>query len=395
MVLLAAATILVALLAGCSSSNDDDSAKATTTTVAKGSTTTAAPEADPLVTWSERGPYGVGNIQLDLGGRRTVVWYPAVEGAGTEGKLEMFDIAGLLSPELQAQIPTADRVQYKIASGPDAEPDATDGPYPVVLFSHGFAGFPEQSADLTTHLASWGYVVVATDHVERSLSGLLGTGSQGVAKQSDSEVLAAALDLVTAEDARDGSPLKGLLDLDHVAVTGHSAGAGATYRFASTDPRVDAAIMYSVGSGGQGGALPAAPKVPAMVMLGTTDGIIPPEASRTLFAGLNKPRYLVEIADAGHLVFSDLCLIGAESGGLIGIAEKIKLPIPEDLKKLGTDGCEAPHPSVTEAFPAIDGLSVAFLRQYLNDDQTAEKALTSGPVTGLDGKAEVTLLSEP
>lgn len=80
MVLLAAATILVALLAGCSSSNDDDSAKATTTTVAKGSTTTAAPEADPLVTWSERGPHGVGNIQLDLGGRRTVVWYRPSKG---------------------------------------------------------------------------------------------------------------------------------------------------------------------------------------------------------------------------------------------------------------------------------------------------------------------------
>ena len=389
-------TTLVALLAGCSSNDDSTKGTASTTTAPKGSTTTtAAPETDPLVTWSERGPHGVGNVQLDLGGRRTMVWYPAVEGAGTEGKLEMFDIASLLSPELQAQIPDAARVQYQIASGPDAEPDRKDGPYPVVLFSHGFAGFPEQSADLTTHLASWGYVVVATDHVERSLSGLLGTGAQGVAKQSDPEVLAAALDLVTTEDARDGSPLKGLVDLDRVAVTGHSAGAGATYRFASTDPRIDAAIMYSVGSGPEGGTLPAAPKVPAMVMLGTTDGIIPPEASRTLFAGLNKPRYLVEITDAGHLVFSDLCLIGAESGGLIGIAEKIKLPIPDSLKKLGTDGCEAPHPSVKEAFPAIDGLSVAFLRRYLNDDQTAEKALTSGPVTGLDGKAEVTLLSEP
>ena len=114
-----------------------------------------------------------------------------------------------------------------------------------MLFSHGFAGFPEQSVDLTTHLASWGYVVAAPDHVERSLSGLLGTAAQGVERREDADVLAETLDVVEAEDARADSPLRGIVDAEHVAVTGHSAGAGAAYRLAGSDDRIDAFIAYS------------------------------------------------------------------------------------------------------------------------------------------------------
>ena len=103
--------------------------------------------------------------------------------------------------------------------------------------------------ELTTHLASWGFVVVAPDHVERSLSGLLGTAAQGVERREDTDVLGATLDLVEAEDDRADSPLAGIVDAEHVAVTGHSAGAGAAYRMAGSDDRIDAFIAYSVGTG--------------------------------------------------------------------------------------------------------------------------------------------------
>lgn len=383
------------LAAGCGS--DDDGEGAADTTAAEGSTSTT--EADvvegDLVTWSERGPYGVGSLELDLEGRRMVVWYPAVEGAGTGEPTDTFDVADLLSPELQAQVPDEVRPEYPVASLRDAEPAPEGGPFPIVLFSHGFAGFPEQSVDLTTHLASWGYVVAAPDHVERSLSGLLGTGQEGVAESTDEAVLAATLDRVLVEAEGDTSPLAGLVDPERVAVAGHSAGAGASYRFASSDPRTDAAILYSVGTGREGAEMPAPPTVPVMVMLGETDDIITADTTRELHAGLSAPKFLVEFADSGHLVFSDLCLVGGESGGLIGIAESIELPIPEDFKRLGTDGCEADDLPVNEAFAAINGLSVAFLVNVFGDADTTTEALTSGPVTGLDGAAEVVLTAEP
>ena len=386
------------LVAACSS-DDGGSEDASATTAAAGSTEAPDGEGgggggtDQLVEWSERGPYGVGSQQLALeDGRRVVVWYPAVEGAGTEEPTDTFDIAGLLNPELQAKVPEDFRVQYPIPAQSGAEPDPSGGPYPVVLFSHGFAGYPEQSVDLTTHLASWGYVVAAPDHVERSLGGLLGTASQGIPEQEDPAVLGQTLDLVVAQDGDDASPLSGLVDAEHVAVTGHSAGAGAAYRMASADDRIDAFASYSVGEGPEGEGLPAAPDVPALIMLGEEDGIIPADATREVYDGLSAPRYLAEIPDSGHLVFSDLCLIGADKGGLIGIAEEIELPIPEDLKDLGRDGCDdTEFLNVAEAFPSIDALSVGFLQAYLRDDPTAAATLTEWPDDGLDGGPPVTL----
>jgi predicted dienelactone hydrolase len=258
-----------------------------------------------------------------------------------------------------------------------------------VIFSHGFAGYPEQSLDITTHLASWGFVVAAPDHVERSLDGILGTAGRGVPKTDDVAVLQATLDLVEQGSRGDGV-LQGLADPQRVVASGHSAGAGAAYRFASADPRVKAWISYSVGFGGRGGPPPAAPEKPGMVMLGTTDGIIEPAASERVYAGMNPPKHLVEIGDGGHLVFSDICLIGRSAGGITAIAKSLDLPIPPELLKLGSDGCESTHPPVEEAFPAIDQLTVAFFRNALGIDEQPV-GLDTESVAGLG--ADVTVES--
>jgi predicted dienelactone hydrolase len=159
---------------------------------------------------------------------------------------------------------------------------------------------------------------------------------------------------------------------------GHSAGAGATYALAAADPRIKAWISYALGFGGRAGKTPRTPTQPGMVMLGTTDGIIPAAKSEQVYAGMHSPKYLVKIPDAGHLVFTDICLIGAGKGGITDIAKALKLPIPTKLLKLGSDGCKPPHPPVRDAFPAINQLSVAFFRSQLGIDKA--------PV-GLDTKA--------
>ena len=360
---------VLALAAACSAGDDDgaggdeDEDGGTPTT-----------EAPAPTRYAEAGPYAVGSLALELDdGRRAVAWYPADPDAASE-PTDVFDIAGLLSPELQAQIPADARPEYPVAATAEAAPATGDGPYPLVLFSHGFAGFPEQSVDLTTHLASWGFVVAAPDHVERSLSGLLGTAAQGVTPREDPEVLGATLDLVEDEAGRSGSPLDGLVDVESVAVTGHSAGAGAAYEMAGTDDRIDGFIAYSLGR--TDGPVP---EVPGLVMVGTTDGVIPAEATRTAYEAMSPPKYLVEIEGAGHLVFSDICLIGSEGGGVIAIAESIDLPIPPDLSRLGTDGCGPDSTPPDEVFPAIDHLSVAFLRQTLlgeDESDTLDPSVT-------------------
>jgi predicted dienelactone hydrolase len=228
----------------------------------------------------------------------------------------------------------------------------------------------------------------------RSLRGLLGTAALGVEASTDPEVLGATLDLVIAEGEDPASPLSGLVDPESVAVAGHSAGAGAAYRTAAADDRIDVVAAYSLGSGSEENPLGDAPTVPALVMAGSDDETIPVEATEEAFATLAAPRYYLEVAESGHLVFSDLCLIGAEQGGLVGIAEQIGLPIPENLLRLASDGCGEDALPVTEAFPAIDGVSVAFLQTHLDGDEAAAAALESGPVE-VDTSVEATLTAEP
>ncbi|HMJ76448.1 MAG TPA: hypothetical protein VK507_10775 [Iamia sp.] len=86
--------------------------------------------------------------------------------------------------------------------------------HPIVTWGNGSNAVPAQYAGLLTHLASWGYVVIA------STSTTTGTGT---------EILAGAQLLVTA-DTTPGSPYQGTLDTAHVAAVGHSQGAGGSVR---------------------------------------------------------------------------------------------------------------------------------------------------------------------
>jgi predicted dienelactone hydrolase len=380
--IVAAATLLAA---GCSSSGSG--AKATSPTTPSTTATTATVPANPAP-YAKAGPDAVGYTTLHLaGGRRVVVWYPAKPGPTAGHAQETIDIAGMLSPALQAKVPAVDRVLYKGDAFAQLAPVATPGGYPLVIFSHGYAGYPEQSVTLTTHLASWGFVVAAPDHVERSLDGLLGTAKTGVPTMTDLAVLQATVGLLVNASKAPGV-LHGLVDANRIVAAGHSAGAGAAYQFASADPRVKAWISYAVGFGGQAGKAPSAPNKPGMVMLGTTDGIIPPAQSVKVYNGMHSPKYLVKIARAGHLVFSDICLIGRSSGGITGIAKALKLPIPPSLLKLGSDGCTSDHPPVEQAFPAIDQLSVAFFRWALHIDPTPI-GLDTNAVAGLGANVTV------
>ncbi|MGI8754389.1 MAG: alpha/beta hydrolase family protein [Acidimicrobiales bacterium] len=389
----AIATLFAAALlaTGCSSSGSDG-------VRVRRTTTTRAPEQDlgGLAKYRDPGRHPVGTRTIALAdGRRVVIWYPAAKSAQGQPK-EIFDIASLLSPALQDQIPADLRPKYQIDAHPGAAA-ATDGPFPVVLFSHGYAGFPEQSADLTTHLASWGFVVVAPDHVERSLSGLLGTAGKGVPKLTDPVVLSQSLDAAIADAKIANSPLRGLLDTEKVAVVGHSAGASAAYEEASADPRIKAFIAYSIGlDGGPDGAKtkpPPIPKVPGMVLFGTADGIIEPSASRKVYAAMAAPKYQVAIANAGHLVFSDICLIGKDKGGLVALVKQAGLDLPANLLRLADDGCGPDALDPAKAFPAIDHLSVAFLRHELGLDP---KPIGLDPsVTKSFTDAKVTLTADP
>jgi len=78
----------------------------------------------------------------------------------------------------------------------------------------------------------------------------------------------------------------------------------------------------------------------------------------------------VTLRNAGHNVFSDLCEFGKREGGLVRLVHQVRLAIPDSLLALADDGCKPNNLDPLEAFPAIDHLSVAFLRSTLGVDPT-------------------------
>jgi hypothetical protein len=84
--------------------------------------------------------------------------------------------------------------------------------HPIVTWGNGTAGTPANYTTLLTHLASWGFVVIASD------SGMTGLGT---------EILDGASFLVE-EDANPSSIFYRRLDVARIGACGHSQGAGGT-----------------------------------------------------------------------------------------------------------------------------------------------------------------------
>ena len=68
------------------------------------------------------------------------------------------------------------------------------------------------------------------------------------------------------------------------------------------------------------------------------------------------------IDDASHLAPNDLCAICENGGGIVQIALDAGLPVPENLKRLNTDGCGPESLPVRDGWPVIRRSVAAQLR---------------------------------
>lgn len=332
----------------------------------------ASPRADDAA-YAGAGPYAAGVTTVEITpGRQAEVWYPARPDDAVGVAPDVYRIKKFLSPFLQFLLPAEVDPPFETDAFRGL-PVSPGGPFPVVLFSHGASSFRLQSTFLTTHLASWGFVVVSPDYYERGLQSLLGGVGDGL--RPDTQVAELAVAKVRAMSTDAGGPFEGFAETDRFFPIGHSAGGGTSIALLSR-PDVSAAIPMAAGVFPESGVVPDVlgdPTKTVMWMAGRDDGIAALDRVQAGFDYTAGPGSLVVIGGAGHNnAFSDICEIARDDGGIVTLALRAGLPLPDLIVRLGRDGCVAP-PNHTgpEVWPIVRHFVTASLRFAAGVDPVA------------------------
>ncbi|HET9599989.1 MAG TPA: dienelactone hydrolase family protein [Acidimicrobiales bacterium] len=361
--------ICALVMVGCSGGDDaatpDSSSPPTidtaTTTVPTDRGGTDGTPSGPLA-FTGAGPYPVGTLEIDAPNGPVTVWYPGEPGSEAGLAPATYDLRTYLPPADQAKVASAEGVVHTMdayADLPGAEP--LGAPFPLVLFSHGFCGYRQQSSFLTTTIASWGFVVAAPEHRARDLTSCL-TGTIGQGASTDVEDLRATIPVMEGANLRDEGPLATIVDTSRVAIVGHSAGGGAAIQM-SADPAVTGIVALAAGHG------PPPPAKPALYVAGESDVIAPAASIEQWWnASVPSPKQLAVLGGVSHLGFMDACAIAADEGGIFQIAMDAGIAVPEVVSGLYTEGCAPEHTPAQAAWPAIRHLTVAQLRAAFGID---------------------------
>jgi len=171
-------------------------------------------------TYALHGAFWVGYDRLTVGSgeeRLEVdLWYPARNPSALEE-------AATYPMQLQSMLleipgwPTDLETVVRGKALEGAPLDRSEAPYPLIVFSHGFGLNAAWYSTLLEHFASHGFVVVAPQHEDP------GWEEAWKAAIDRPQLIPRVLDLAASLTASSGD-LAGLIDMESVAVVGHSIG---------------------------------------------------------------------------------------------------------------------------------------------------------------------------
>jgi predicted dienelactone hydrolase len=368
-----AASVIAAtvLLVGCSSS--DQTSRAADATSSSVAGTSDVPMSTPP---EEPGPFAVGRTTVTLSdearsGRSltTDIWYPIDASSALDAPPSEY--------QFDASIPPID---LEVAKAGVAV--ASDGPFPLIVFSHGSPSIRYQSLFFAELLASHGFVVAAPDHAGDSafdaLNGSLTSPAENVVNRPAD--LAFTIDAMLDGAVGVPSDLPPAIDRTQIGIAGHSGGGDTVLATASgrngvgPDDRVTAVLAWTPASGGLSDTELEAIDVPTMLFGATRDDIAPisPNVDRpwTLISG--RPLYRVELIDGGHDQFTNVCDFLAEADA--------DPEFPQNLRPVvdvpAQDACTPEFVAIEVAQQMIARYSVAFFQLHVEGDQSAAEWLT-------------------
>jgi fermentation-respiration switch protein FrsA (DUF1100 family) len=188
------------------------------------------------------------------------------------------------------------------AEGPPSETEVPDapaakGPFPLIVFNHGRSGEPQQYAASFRMWARAGYVVAGPRH-PLTVRGLpFGAVTEDIVNEPAD--VSFVIRRLAAEQPK-------LVDVDHVAVAGHSSGAivalAVGFNTCCDDERVDAVLLQSVIAppfpGGE--YFKGLPAKPVLFFHGDADIGFPFSAGHGLYEQAKPPKFFITIKGGSH-----------------------------------------------------------------------------------------------
>ena len=210
------------------------------------------------------------------------------------------------------------------------------GPFPLIVFGHGFALSPQTYWPLLTAWARAGYVVAAPVFPLENRAAPGGPNEVDLSNQPGD--MSFVITRLLAASAASKPPLGGLINANQIAVAGHSDGGDTALAVAdgpNRDHRVSAAVVLAGAEIPGLGLDRSGP--PLLAIQGTADPVNPPSATDTFFAALAAPKFLVRLLGASHI---------------------------------------PPYSSQQPQLGVVEQVTLAFLQRYLKGDHAAAGALT-------------------
>lgn len=340
---------------------------------------------------SKPGPYQVGVTTIHLvdesrkdpktGKPRPIVievWYPAVDAAKNTPK-DVYNIRRDAPPAVQKKIDSLNLPVpvLKQDAHRDAEPLRTEGPYPVILYSHGSGGIRFQSVFQTPHLASHGYVVISPDHHGNTLYDLfLDPNAQDISKlmlsaQNRPTDMKFAMEAIQKRVQTPGDLLYKLASFKKVGMTGHSFGGLTSILVTRILPNVAvivpqapaASLMTLLGVRSEHIA-----HVPAMVLAAQKDNTLEyQKEQKSFYDNMTKDpffdaeRHIVSFIKGGHFTFSNICDLDLKK-----YANKLGFG---NVSNILNDGCTDQNTPIKEAHQLINHYSTAIFNVLLRNSE--------------------------